>query len=567
MKKIWAVLLCLILILSIGSQPAFADGGDGNMDGGGGDMGGGTSGSYWNNGDDGVRVTVIRVSSNTAATTPVDFSNKSHTAAHFGKISKLQYRSGKALSPSGAQYVSIAPAHTLPEIISGDGNSNIEAIKKYFCSEYAAMLVADATGISYQTLVNGEYKLLIEPIAYFHFNGTMYAMTATEAALYDQLANGGLRSKMVSLTHKNLPLSIFLEYPDLGFPAWDGSTSSKVSNSEIINKLGLGIVKYKEETPVQGDINAPDVEYRVNTDVITSVTLRTNRDLTPDNPASVTFHIDGRTYTVNNVVIPAGDSQVVWVKWHTPSTPTTITIDVSVSGAYTAEDTLKAKIEDLNGKIPPDPLASDTNSGYTVPILPSNNQKTTANWGVWDCYWEPDWVWCSDGTDENGNEIGHWVDEGQWEFEYTGYSASLSGTMNLMPDDVVPTANGKTMKSGYGVKTEVSTILSTSAPSSHYTYTQTAFSTFPEFQYQTYLRVLEQTTGGRNAKFRFQPNEYSITNRSVHFLPVWFPDGKRFTVYTQVWDTWTPNGMLSVNLSDYVSIQGSLFDDWYTSRE
>ncbi len=566
MKKLYVLLLCLVFTVSIGIQTAYAEG-DGNMDGGGGGMGNGNSDNYWNGGDDGVRITVIKAGNNTAAAEPVDFSNKSYSAIHFGKISKLEYRSGKALNPSGSRYTSIAPAQAMPRIVSGSGGSNIQAIKTYFCSEYAAMMVADATGISYQTLVNGEYKLLIEPIAYFHFNGTMYAMTATEAALYDQLANGDLRSKMVSLTHKNLPLSIFLEYPDVGFPAWDGPTSEKVSNSEIINKLGLGIVKYKDEPPIQGEINAPDVEYRVDTDVITSVTLRTDRDLTPDNPASVRFNIDGRTYTVNNIVIPAGDSQVVWVKWHTPSAPATLTIRVSVSGAYTAEDTLKAKIVDLNDKIPPDPLATDTHPGYIVPSLPTNTQKTTANWGVWDCYWEPVWVWCSHGTDEDGNEIGHWVDEGYWEFEYTGYSASLSGTMGLMPDDVVPTANGKTIKSGYGVKTEVSTTLSTSAPSSHFTYTQTAFSTFPEFQYQTYHRLLERITGGRNTKFQFQANEYSITNRNVHFLPVWYPDGKRFTVYTQVWDTWTPDGMLSVNLNDYVSVQGSLFDDWYTSRE
>ena len=32
--------------------------------------------------------------------------------------------------------------------------------------------------------------------------------------------------------------------------------------------------------------------------------------------------------------------------------------------------------------------------------------------------------------------------------------------MALMPDDIVPTANGKDMKSGYGVKTEVRATLS-----------------------------------------------------------------------------------------------------------
>ena len=123
------------------------------------------------------------------------------------------------------------------------------------------------------------------------------------------------------------------------------------------------------------------------------------------------------------------------------------------------------------------------------------------------------------------------------------------------------------MKSGYGVKIDVSSTLSTDAPTGHYTYPQTAFSVFPEFNYQTYLRLLKRTSGGLNAKFTFKENEYSTLNRCVHFLPVWFPDNSRYTIYTQVWDAWTPGGMLSVELSDYTLINESLFDDWYTNRE
>lgn len=159
---------------------------------------------------------------------------------------------------------------------------------------------------------------------------------------------------MTSLTHKNLPLSMFLEFSDLGISAWGGSTTGTQNNSDIINTLGVGIVWF-DEIPPEGEIEAPDVEYRVDTDVITTVTLRTDTDLTPDNPASVTFSILGISYRVNNIVIPAGDSQKVWVKWHTPSTPQTVTITVSVSGAYTAQDTFVAKIVDLNEHIRPIP--------------------------------------------------------------------------------------------------------------------------------------------------------------------------------------------------------------------
>lgn len=127
----------------------------------------------------------------------------------------------------------------------------------------------------------------------------------------------------------------------------------------------------------------------------------------------------------------------------------------------------------MNENPPPDPLATDTNPAYTVPSLPNQSQKLTANWGVWSCYWVPVWEWCDHGDDE-----GHWVDNGYWEYEYNGYSASISGSMTLMPDDIVPTAEGKDMKSGYGVKTDVRAVLSTSSPSGHYTNPQTAFSVF-----------------------------------------------------------------------------------------
>lgn len=89
----------------------------------------------------------------------------------------------------------------------------------------------------------------MEPVAYFTFQGVMIATTATEAAIYDQQLSGGLRKKMVSLTHKNLPLSMFLETADLGFPAWGGSRSTAASDADIISSLGLGIVRFKDMPP------------------------------------------------------------------------------------------------------------------------------------------------------------------------------------------------------------------------------------------------------------------------------------------------------------------------------
>lgn len=65
--------------------------------------------------------------------------------------------------------------------------------------------------MDFDTLINGDYKIIIEPIAYLNYDGQQFAMTATEAALYDQVVSGDLRYWMGSLTHQNLPLAIFLE--------------------------------------------------------------------------------------------------------------------------------------------------------------------------------------------------------------------------------------------------------------------------------------------------------------------------------------------------------------------
>ena len=217
MKRLLALFLSLVLMLGA-VVPAYATG-DGNFDGGGGGMGSGTSTNYWNPGMDGVRISVVNVDSHAVVGNTVDWSNQnpSTNMIHFGKVSKLSYNSGRALSPVVGGYVCVRPAQSLPRIIStGDYPASIAAIRSYFTDEQVIRAIAGYVGIDFDTLIAGDYKIVVEPIAYFVYGGAYYAMTATEAALYDQKVNGNLRSKMGSLTHKNLPLAIFLEEADLG---------------------------------------------------------------------------------------------------------------------------------------------------------------------------------------------------------------------------------------------------------------------------------------------------------------------------------------------------------------
>ena len=165
------LLTALFLILPI---TAFADtGGSGNIDGGGGGMGSGNSDNKWSGGDEGARITVVRANDHAVVTTPFDFTNKPPASSiyNFGKVSKLQYSNGVELTPIKGGYIAVKPAQTMPRIISTDGKNNIEAIKRYFCSEYVVKRIAEVTGMNYDILIGGEYKILLEPIAYYKFEG------------------------------------------------------------------------------------------------------------------------------------------------------------------------------------------------------------------------------------------------------------------------------------------------------------------------------------------------------------------------------------------------------------
>lgn len=556
MKKIIRFTSVLLVALSLlFPMNAFADtGGSGNIDGGGGGMGSGTSNNTWSGGNEGVRVTVVRASDHAIVTTPFDFTNKPPASSiyNFGKVSKLQYSSGANLTPIKGGYVAVKPAQTMPRIISTNGSNNIEAIKKYFCSEYVVKRIAEITGMNYDILIGGDYKILIEPIAYYKFEGVMIATTATEAAMYDEQVSGLLRRRMVSLSHKNLPLAMFLEVSDLGYPAWSGSKTTAASNADIKSSLGLGIVRFTEkpESPV---VSAYDYEYRTDTEVITAVRVSGGQS-DPDHSTRVSFNIGGRTYNVGNVYYPSGDSQLAWVKWTTPSTEQDMVIHVSVSGpGSTVKTSINVKIVDLNKNPPPNPVADDRNDSFSHASVPDRAVKSSASWSIWRPWWQEYWVWHSTGEDS-----GYWCDHGWWEFDLDRYSANLTSSMSVKCDSKNPTASGQTMKSGYGINQTVTGSVSSNQGSA-VTQPQNAVSYFPEFSYETYWRLLDRMGSGR---FEFQKNNYSTYKNRTHFSPIWMPDGS-YTVNTWLIDAWTPEGMLSANLTDSLTIRGNLWQDWH----
>lgn len=580
-KSLIAVFLILIMLFS-GTLTVYAEG-SGNVDGGGGGLNHGTKSYNWpGNSYQGVRVTVVDAQSGNIMAGPMDFTNKNLSAVagdifHFGKVSKMQYRNGAALTLQSSDYTYYTPDNPMPKVISSNSSkASITQIKRYFCSEGAASMVAAKAGMDVASLTDGSCKLVIEPVIYLIYNNLYFAMTTTEAGLYNRMLGGDLGAHFPTVVMKNLALALFLEKEDLGFTAYTGSKTTARTTDEMVQILGIGIISYKGAPPTAAEY---DAVYRIDTDVITSTTLSTTDEINNDAKATVTFTMGGRSYQMTGVVIPKNGSQLVWVKWHTPSEPCEITINISTNKGSLATTSLHANVVDLNENPPPDPMADDRYDSYSRPSLPAGQNVTGLNWSVWRCWWHENWVWVSDWKWKTGNHSescpddctsshGHWVDKGGWEdrgwYDYARdtYSASLSASVRIMPDEKSPTASGSIMKSGYGINMTASVRVLSGAPSSHITEPQTVVAYFPEFHYTDFWRLLERTSLGYSAEFQFRENEYSTYNRRTHFTPVWFPDGN-YTVYAQVIDAWTPAGMLQMHLNDTLTIHDNLFSDWH----
>ncbi|MBF8982589.1 hypothetical protein IZY60_03460 [Lutibacter sp. B2] len=476
--------------------------------------------------------------------------------------------------------------------------------------------------------VNGVYQnkvpwlIIYEPVIISYLKGRkkVLAFTATEYALaqkrgYFNFKFGSTGQYISGMTHSDLPNSIILEESWFGYPVTSALPDRVYwSEDRIISGGGWGMRMLKANaTNVVENDTTYDYEYRVNTDVITSVRIYASKDITPDNrhksestyknpkknTATVTMTANGYSKSTE-VVIPSGGSELVWIKWHTPSTPRDVVINVKVTGNSAAKidgksrsATITGKVVDLGLNPPPNPTANDTNKGFLIPSIPVKADKSSANWGIYSCRWIPNWIWYpkwewesnwvkksyryhhSGGCKENGSCPGHrrtkwvdrgkwvdngrWVDEGNWKYDFTNYKATLSANINLYPDSKAPTARSNTMKSGYGVNIDVSTNPYSNAPSSHITYAQNVISYFPEFNYQSYWRLFDMISYGN---FEFKKNKYSTYNNRAHFTPIWYPDG-RYKVYAEVIDMWTPDGMLRVNLDDDINIDGNLYEDWH----
>jgi hypothetical protein len=523
----------------------------------------------------------------------------------FCKNNKVDYLNGSSLqSNSNPKIITDNRVPPIPITHSG----NIAAVKSYFGDTGTLQKILDAIANQQGTTMEGlvsnidftiddktgkkspgiilplksgdkylnqvPWVIIYEPVIIAHLKdgSTKLAFTATEYAMAQKqgLFNFFPKGEDINLaTHKNLPNSVTLEYNWFGFRAYT-PVQTCWDNDRQIQGGGWGMRflppnESSEKPPV-----ATNEEFRTNTDVILSFRIRAGSKITPDKEASVTFYVDGvNVGTHNDIVMPSGGSQYAWVKWRTPNIEKNVTVTANInsggSAYFTDSSTKYVKIVDMNKNIPPDPRAKDPVTkkpvrkpkGYKVPKkTPDKSKNLSATWGKYTAWWKSKWVWKSNGQ---------WVDKGHWVYEWHPYSATIKVIeYKIKPDEKVPTAefehNKWKMKSGYGLNIDVKTkpILKGIPPADSYTPVQTVVNYFPEFIYKDYWRLSEKV---ERYVFKLRNNQYSTYNNRVHFTPLWYPDDE-YTVYSEIYDLWTPDGMLFTTKSDTINISGTVFDDW-----
>lgn len=534
-----------------------------------------------------------------------------------GKYNKCQYLNGFKFETEIEQNTYDADVPAPP--LSHDGSLSI--VKKYFGDTNTLTFLIDkiseSKGISSSELVesykylynsewknisaefllpikeNGKYKnlypfvVVYEPVSLIHLkdNKRILAFTATECALAQKLgivdfgysANGQAVKK---LTHRAMPNSIFLEKSWFGYGEGLNLGDKFWSENQIINVGGWGMRILRPKKIIVNDIEY-DFSYRTNTEVITSIKVNALNDIYPDdrhlhtlmssegylNPndtsAYVTFNVNGFTNT-QKVIMPSGASQFSFIKWTTPNEEGKVLVEAKITNNpnLVFENNLQeisffVDVVDLVELVPPDPRPHDEMpSDFKIKNPPHKSSKKELEWNIYNADFEDNIKF---------NEFNQLVNNGKWVYTYTNYKAKLSSKLKFVQHTHCVTTKWENrkmiLKSGYGYNVSVKSKVITNSPEEAYTKPQKVLVRFPEFSYKDYFRLLEYYDN----TYQFKVNKYSILGDRVHFTPLRYPDGK-YEITAEVFDCYTPAGMLRRYLTEDMTIEGNMYQDWHVQK-
>lgn len=300
--------------------------------------------------------------------------------------------------------------------------------------------------------------------------------------------------------------------------------------------------------------------------VITSFTVRNDseHDIIPSSRNNVLFtayYYNGSQKVVittqrkNNLVIPSGGANLVYFKWTVPDglAGKTVYCECTVNAdRYLNEEnysnntvtTSSTVISFADSQTANTRYESSQPSSYRDVAEPNANTGK-ATWTEWDYV--------------NGS------------FVLRQYGVQLSmSNLTITPSTECVTAvyeNGMwTMGSGYGygicyTPSIVRASGYTLPDSDAYTSVQRVIARLPEFNYletSGNYRTLELSDG----KYYFVENTDAAENERIHFIPLWFDDGD-YTVSVTASRVWTPAGVISSTQNVSVTIDGTMYDDWY----
>ena len=331
---------------------------------------------------------------------------------------------------------------------------------------------------------------------------------------------------------------------------------------------------------VSTTINVQDYDYEVTVDPVISggtycedmevissfyVANNSDYDIIPSmhNTARFTaYYYNGSqkvtitTQDWDDVVIPAGGTNLVYFKWTVPAglNGKNVYMECTVNADRYMNETnynnntasFSTTVSTVTDSQTPDTrFESEAPDSYQSASTPSVSTNK-ATWTMWEY--------------ENGS------------FVLKKYGIQISSTSpTVTPSADCTTAvyeNEKwTMGSGYGIEMSYAPSISTASgysrpDSDAYTSVQYVIARFPEYRYYDSTgnyRTLEYVNGA----YRFVENPDADGNARVHFIPVYVKDGN-YTVSVTATHVWTPAGMIEATRnSNVIIIDGTIYDDWY----
>ena len=322
------------------------------------------------------------------------------------------------------------------------------------------------------------------------------------------------------------------------------------------------LIVCKSNLPLTLTAIAPNAAYREKTSVISSFRLwnYSDDDYTPNAQIKVRLRIykNGQTTAyqtlTKDVVVPAQSNNLVYFKWYVPTglsgKDVTLKADVYDGSKYWNEISNERSTTPYTYYTTPDTRYEEkAPTGFSIPNTPSA-RAGSAKWSIYEFI---------DGA-----------------FVKKNYAIAIK---NDMTNEIEPATgstatksdNKWTMKSGYGISLKSCSVMVSvdgyaSPDYTGYTVPQYAYAALPEYGY-TFASgkavTLGKTTINSYGYYIF-PETGSYGN--VHFTPLWYPDGK-YTVKVVQRDSWTPAGMISMDLiTNTITISGNAYDDWYEGR-